>query len=342
MKNIKNYLYLLLLIAVIFAVAAFARRSISANVFTVINDSLHKKNGLAHLMNISLDDHVTFLPSIENKTVFDAVDDFSIFRRKDVRKYVYLYLKHHRLFVKRSIAKSGLYMDDLQQIKKQFPNVPEDILLLPLLESGFNPFAVSRSKAVGLWQFMQATSTALGLRTNKWIDERRNIKKSTHAALRHLKNLYSIYKNWELALAAYNGGGVQINKAIKKHNSRDLWKLRHKRVLTNETREYVPRYIALLLIYKYQSYFNIKHEIKGQQPVATTALHVSCSVNIKKLSNILGLSFDILKNLNPELKGGMLTSNILPLTIQVPPQVYSRFKDNLQLNKTNKFPVCSL
>ena len=138
-------------------------------------------------------------------------------------------------------------MDITRKVLKD-RNLPEELVFLPIVESGFNPNAYSRAKAVGPWQFIASTATRYGLVIDWWRDERKDPVKSTMAAADYLKDLYKMFGSWNLALAAYNAGERNIARAIRENASDDYWSLLNTNLIRNETKEYVPSYIAATMI----------------------------------------------------------------------------------------------
>lgn len=251
--------------------------------------------------NFNPDKDIAFLPEAKHKDMFAAVEDMSIARKTQVRKFIDVYLNSGRNFTINGIERSGLYQDIINEVFAKHPDMPADLSLLPMLESGFNPKAVSRSNAVGLWQFMRNTSEPLGLKKNKWVDDRRSIEKSTDAALRHLRGLYKAFGSWELALAAYNGGGGHVRRSMNKSGANDFWELLDAKVLHKETSEYVPRFIALLLIYRNQEMFGISSDITVKQPAETDTIKLKYSVPLNAVSKFSGTPIDSIRKFNPEL-----------------------------------------
>ncbi len=243
---------------------------------------------------------IVFLPEC-GKDFFADVEDLSVLRRKEVRRFLYLYLTRGRDFTIRGIERSSMYKDVIDQIFAENPDIPEDLAFLPLLESGFNPSAVSRSRAVGLWQFMKNTSEPLGLKKNKWVDDRRSIEKSTRAAVRHLRGLYRPFGSWELALAAYNGGGGHVRRSMEKADTSDFWKLQETGILRNETSEYVPRFAALLIICRNLDMFRICDDINYSAAAETDTIRLKYSVPLSAVSRYSGSSVMTIRRLNPEL-----------------------------------------
>jgi len=277
----------------------------SLGVFELFNDSQYSANGHEKVKNFNPEEETLYLPGMEDKEFFEAVNDFSILHKKGVREFIYLYLTTGREYIIRSMERSGYYFGIIEKIMKENPDIPEDIALLPLLESGFDPLAVSRSKAVGLWQFMQATSSHLGLKNNAWVDERRDIEKSTRAAIRHLRYLNKSLGSWDLALAAYNGGEGQIRRAIQKTGTNDIWELISSGVLSRETEEYVPRFAALILIYKNRRLFRIENELQINKAYPTNEICLDRQKSLKDISQYYAGGVELLKHLNPELKTGI-------------------------------------
>jgi membrane-bound lytic murein transglycosylase D len=201
-----------------------------------------------------------------------------------------------------------------------------DISLLPLLESGFNPYAVSKSRAAGLWQFIRGTSVKFGLKTDRWIDERRDIEKSTQAAINHLKNLYTIFNNWELTLAAYNGGAGHVKRSMQKTGKSNFWELRKTDSLSKETNEYVARFAALLIIYKNQEVFDLHDELNLIEHPETEKIVLEYPVNINHISKISGTSIGVLRELNPQLKRNLTPPYYKQYTLRLPIEAKKRLK----------------
>jgi membrane-bound lytic murein transglycosylase D len=252
------------------------------------------------------DRDILFIPPLENKSFFDAVNDLSICRKTEVRNFIYLYLTSGREYVINAIGRSVPYAGPVRDTLKEYGDIPCDLALLPLLESGFNPQAVSRSNAVGPWQFLKGTSKVLGLKSDKWVDERKDMVKSTRAAARHLKNLYSIFKDWELTLAAYNGGAGYVKRAMIRTGKKNLDDLRKSGALRVETSEYAARFAALMVIYKNQELFGIAEEVgePGKTGVMTDTerLVLEFPADLRDVAEKSGVPVETIRELNPELK----------------------------------------
>jgi len=273
----------------------------SLGFFQLFSETKYSGNGLKKVQEFNPEKDTLYLPGLENKELFESIEDLSMCRNEDVRKYIYLYLTSGREYLVKSIERSHIYIDIINDIMKKNPDIPAEIALLPLLESGFDPNAVSRSNAVGLWQFLQSTSSHLDIKSNKWVEERRDIEKSTEAAIRHLRYLHKTLNSWDLALAAYNGGDGQIKRAMDKTDSRNIWDLIKSGTLTKETSEYVPRYAALVIIYNNQRIFGIEDEIRTPQNEITEVVNLNYQMNINLISEKCGIDIDEIKRYNPEL-----------------------------------------
>lgn len=314
------------ILVIAFILLGFSRNLFSWNLVDFFASDLPEKIEAEMLADFDAERDIPDLPSLEGKSSFEAVRDLSIFRNDEVREYIYLYLTTGRPYVIRSINRSHDHLDLIQEIFQEDPDMPMELTLLPLLESGFHPRAVSRSGAVGLWQFMYATGRPLGLDVNRWVDERRNVEKSTRAAMRHLKNLYNHFGSWELALAAYNGGGGHVSRAMKRSGNKDFWSLARGGHLRQETEEYVPRFLALLTIYEHASLFGIAEEVKKKEQRTMVQVEIDHPLHLKTLSKHTGIPLDVLRKHNPELHGYITPPNRPRYIILIPEKYHEDFE----------------
>lgn len=174
-----------------------------------------------------------------------------------------------RPFFAKYLERSEFFIPYIAPLLKQ-NGLPEDLVYLSMIESGFNNLARSHAKAVGPWQFISATGKRYGLMVNWWVDERRDIRKSTLAAVEYLRDLYGMYQSWELAAASYNAGEAKIARAIQRFGSKDFWVIAKHRFLRPETRDYVPKIIAAALISKNREQFGFKAGV--EKPAADEAV----------------------------------------------------------------------
>lgn len=181
--------------------------------------------------------------------------------------------------------------------------LPEDLAFTAMIESGFNPVAVSRAGAAGLWQFMAATARRYGLRVDYWVDERLDPEKSTFAAASYLRDLYQQFGSWTLAQAAYNAGEVKVARAIRATGSRDFWTLSNSALLKRETREFVPQIQAATMIGREPD----RYGFDAAETVVTSfeTVTVPSSTSLRWLAGAAGISFDTLRTLNPPLVRGV-------------------------------------
>jgi membrane-bound lytic murein transglycosylase D len=187
----------------------------------------------------------------------------------------------------------------VEQIFAEF-DLPADLIFLSLVESGFSTNAVSRSKAVGPWQFIKSTGKMYGLRVDKWIDERRDPVKSTLAAAQYLRDLYHLFGSWPLAMAAYNAGERKVGRALARSHADDYWDLTDTKLIKRETKEYVPRFLAATLIAKDPSRYGFL--ISPQPPVAYEEAILTRPIHLRMAAKAAGVTYEDLKALNPELR----------------------------------------
>ncbi|MFH0974466.1 MAG: transglycosylase SLT domain-containing protein [Spirochaetota bacterium] len=270
-----------------------------------------------------------FLPPQDDKDFFSSISDLSICRSRHVRKFIFLYLNEGREYLTAALTRSNRYLRRIEEIFSENSDIPKDIALLPLLESAFNPYAVSRSKAVGLWQFLKGTSRPLKLKVNNWVDERRNVEKSTQAAIKHLRNLYSMFGSWELALASYNGGAGYIKRSMIKTRSRSVTELLESGYLKRETNEYLYRFAALLVIYKNQKLFDIGDEAASPIAAETEKIVFEYPVKIKVAATLADVPVETLKSLNPELNQNITPPFEKKYTLIVPKGCKAKLENNI-------------
>ena len=309
-------------------VAGYNNNLFSWNLFTLFSDKAYSKSGYTRAMTFDPDHDILYLPPLDDKDLFEAMDDLSICRRQEVRRFLYVYLTSGREYTVRAIERSMVYEEIVGEIFRKHPEVPSDLSLLPLLESGYNPMAVSRSRAVGLWQFVSNTSRPLGLTSDAYVEERRDIEKSTEAAIRHLKGLYNTFGSWDLALAAYNGGAGYVQRARIRTDSRTVWDLVEKNAIRRETAEYLPRYIALTLIYKHQRTFGISSEIHAVPVPETENVMLPGSTPLHVVSSLSGASIETIRMFNPGLNSNIIPPQAKKYSLRLPAEACTRLTDN--------------
>ena len=235
------------------------------------------------------------------------------------------------------LARSKKYIPFMKNLLKEH-GLPEDLVYLSLIESGFDPHAYSRSKAVGLWQFIYLTGKRYGLRVNWWVDERRDPEKSTIAAAKYLKDLHGIFDCWYLAAAGYNAGEYKIINAMKRYRTEDFWKLTEYRYLKRETKDYVPQMIAAALITKDPERYGFT-EVAYQEPLRYEKVKVPELTDLSSVANACETSLEEIKDLNPELRRRVTPPNESDYEMKIPFGKKDLFLENFEtLKPLEKLP----
>lgn len=241
-----------------------------------------------------------------------------------VRKFIDLYAEKLRSRVSYMLGAANFYIPLFEEALDAY-GLPDELKYLPVIESALNPSAVSRAGASGLWQFMLKTGKIYNLRSNSLIDERRDPIKSTYAAARYLKELYGIYGDWNLVIAAYNCGPGNINKAIRRADgATDYWEIYNH--LPRETRGYVPSFIAANYIMNYYCEHNIC-PMEAQLPAATDTLQINRDLHFQQIADLCQTDMEELRALNPQYKLDIIPGNSFSCTLRLPHKAISTFID---------------
>lgn len=242
-----------------------------------------------------------------------------------IKQFIDLYAVRLRDRVAFMLSANNFYMPIFEEALDLY-DLPLELKYLPVIESALNPNATSRQGAVGLWQFMLRTAKAYGLEVNSLVDERKDPIKSTYAAARYLKDLYDIYHDWNLVLAAYNCGPGNINKAIRRAGgATDFWSIYN--FLPKETRGYVPGFVAANYIMTYYCEHNIS-PMKMQMPEGTDTIHINRNLNLNQIAEVCKMNIEQLRALNPELKKDIIPGNQKTYALKLPNNMVSCFLEH--------------
>ncbi|MCL7489013.1 MAG: LysM peptidoglycan-binding domain-containing protein, partial [Desulfobulbaceae bacterium] len=225
--------------------------------------------------------------------------DFPIVVNKQVEFYLDLFQNKQRRYFEKWLARSAKYVPSIQKHLKE-AGLPQDLAYLAMIESGYNPSAYSKSHAVGLWQFISSTGKEYGLSINSHIDERRDPEKATRSAIQYLSNLYREFDSWYLAVAAYNAGPGKIRRGIKQYETRDFWKLAGNKYLMLETKRYVPKLIAAIILAKDPEKYGFT-DINYEEPVKYDVIKVPPMTDLQAVATAGNHDVQTLKSLNNEL-----------------------------------------
>jgi membrane-bound lytic murein transglycosylase D len=237
---------------------------------------------------------------IETEARTGARYRFPIVINDKVDRFISYYSTVNREFTRRSLKRAQLYLPAMRRILREH-HIPEELAYMVLIESGFTTHALSRARACGPWQFIRGTARKYGLKIDWWVDERRDPIKATHAAAAYLNDLYGYFGSWYLAAAAYNAGEGKIMRAIKRHRTEDFWEMARYSYLKRETREYIPRLIAAILIAREPEKYGIT-DIAYLPPLAWDEVEVDDATDLRVVAWAAGVSYASIRDLNPELK----------------------------------------
>ncbi|MCI5226565.1 MAG: LysM peptidoglycan-binding domain-containing protein [Candidatus Electrothrix sp. AX2] len=272
--------------------------------------------------------------SLGTKTL---ISDFPIIVNKQVAFYLDKFQHEQREIFEAWLERSALYVPLIEQELNKAA-LPKALIRLAMIESGFNPSAYSPAGATGLWQFMPTTAKSYGLRIDSWIDERRNPEKATKAAISYLSALYKQFGDWQLAVAAYNAGEGKISRGLEKYKVKNFWELAEKNYLPLETKRYVPKLIAAIII---------AHEPKryGFQPVAEKKMEydvvdVPSRTPLAKVAKAGGYSVKEIRQLNNELLKNQIPPVQNMYSLRVPAgsstRIAANIAENLQETRSDK------
>ncbi len=265
---------------------------------------------------------VYYSDSIYESVLKKIPTTFPLVYNQKVKEWIEMYIRRGKYLIPTFLGLSQYYFPKIEQVFDQY-DIPLELKYLTIVESALNPRAVSRVGATGLWQFMYGTGKMYGLEVTTLVDERRDPDKETVAAAQFLKDLYSIYGDWALVIAAYNCGPGNVNKAIKRSGGRtNFWEIYP--YLPTETRGYVPAFISV-------NYIMNNYEAHGYKPFNVNMPSFSDTVMVNKklhfgqVSAVLGISVDELRELNPQYKKDIIPGDISPSQLRLPNDFATKF-----------------
>lgn len=277
---------------------------------------------------------ITLKQDEKKEIIFSGSEDFTLLPETK-ENFINKIEKHINLFSERLkgkfslwLSRSGRYIEIMKEILIE-KGLPEELVYLPLIESGFNVNARSPAKAVGPWQFIESTAKRYGLIVDWWRDERKDPIKSTIAAANYLNDLYKMFGDWSLALAAYNAGEGRIYRAVNKIGENDYWSLLNTRYIPKETQNYVPKYIAAITIAKQPENFGFSN-IKEHEPLNYEEVTIPSPTDIDLIAKCAETDLETIKELNPELKRWSTPMNVKEYKIRIPADKKEIFISNFE------------
>lgn len=294
----------------------------------VLSENNYENNFIEGDISSDENNYIFFKENIENiedKIIEKDIKIFNIITNENVEKYIKFWSTPKKImFIQEALNRAKPFIREIKKIFKE-DGLPEELAYLPIIESGFKNNAYSRAKAVGPWQFILHTGRWIGMKIDMWIDERRDPIISARYAAKYLKFLYNTFNDWYLALAAYNYGGFNIKKSIKKVKINDYFELIKHRVLPYETRSYVPSFIAVLNIIKDKENYNIQYD---EEEPSYDYILLPFMVPAYLVSKNANLDYKKFCELNPSLIAGFIPEKDYQYHIRLP-------KENIEILNSN-------
>lgn len=256
---------------------------------------------------------------------------------ESVQKYIDYFLFKRPSFTLEMLELKDAYFPTFERLLSK-NNMPDELKYLSMLESGLNPKAISRSKAVGLWQFMSFTGKEMGLTVNNYIDERMHVEKSTEAACKYLRQLHTIFNDWDLALASYNSGPGRVKRAIRSSGRTGYWELHT--FIPPDTRAYVPQFIAINYLMNYAGDHGINTENKKVIP-DSKSIAISSYLDLNVFAEMANIDINALKLVNPHIKSEIIPETAGRFELFIPSSSFSNFEQNRLaiLDSATKKPI---
>ena len=302
----------------------------------VIPENLNKKlSKLLHEWQIDFSNsknqcskglNVVYSDSVYMQRLYDLPTVMELSYNSVVRSYIDMYTVRRRDMVSYMLSLGEYYYPIFEEALDRY-GLPLELKYLPVIESALNPVAVSRMGATGLWQFMLQTGKQYKLDVNSLVDERRDPYKATEAAAKYLHDLYQIYEDWNLVIAAYNCGPGNVNKAIARSGGkRDYWDIYYQ--LPRETRGYVPVFIAANYVMNYYNEHRICPQETDNDLIALDTVHVTNEVHFKQISDVLNIPIEQIRRYNPQFKRDIIPGNHKSYALVLPTEHMYAFISN--------------
>lgn len=284
-------------------------------------------------------DSVTFQSDVPDSVYIERIKAMNSFitlpYNSIVRNYIILYSEKMQDRMSKVLSLCSYYMPIFQQIFNEY-DIPEELKAMAVIESSLNPTAVSRAGAKGMWQFMYGTAKLYGLRIDSFVDERMDPVRAAHAAAQYLSDSYRIFGDWNLAIASYNCGAGNVNKAIRRSGSRNFWDIYP--YLPRETRGYVPAFVGALYTMKYYKEHGITPDPIIMPPVTDT-FRINRMLHFKQIEELVGIPAGDLRNLNPQYRHDIIPGNEREYILTIPFNYVNAFIDNEKALYTHKADV---
>ena len=300
---------------------------------------------------LSVKDHNGSLPGSEYRYKYSASlnskeavkYDIPVEINRKVMYFIYYFQTKIKGSFSEWLSRSSRYVPLMKDIFRE-NSLPEDLVYLALIESGFNPKAYSSAHACGPWQFIRETGRRYGMRVDWWIDERRDPEKSTMAAAQYLKDLYDRFDSWYLAAAAYNAGENTIERAIQECKTKDFWEISGCYNLKEETVNYIPKLIAGMIVAKNPGKYGFG-DIEYQSPLLYDRVHVPTATYLEVIASACGTDYHTIRMLNPELRRGCTPPNYTDYEVKIPygkEEAFYRNFERINLSGIHPEMRCSL
>ncbi|NIQ98570.1 MAG: LysM peptidoglycan-binding domain-containing protein [Desulfuromonadales bacterium] len=259
-------------------------------------------------------------PTCEGETTAadeEVTFDFPVVENDKVRYFIDYYTGRARGAFSRWLERSARYLPMMREIFAE-EGLPRDLAYLAMVESGFNTRAYSWAHAVGPWQFISSTGRMYDLEQNWWLDERRDFVRATRAAARYLKDLHRQFDgNWYLAVASYNAGPGKLRRAIRRYGSRDFWTLTRGSYLQPETKNYLPKLLAVLIVAKQAEKYGFT-DLEPQEPLKYEVVTVPTATDLEIIAKFCDVEYKQVKDLNPELKRWCTPPGVSDYPVRIP------------------------